>query len=64
MYSANLQISRTANCMYGLGFDVGMKTVVTARAGVLLDRSPLLFGIDPMQGQDSHMAVPFSVSLQ
>jgi hypothetical protein len=64
MYSENLQSYRTANCMYELGDDVGTKTVVTARAGVLLDRSPLLCVIDPMQGQDSHLAVPFSVSPQ
>jgi hypothetical protein len=43
---------------------VGTRTDVTARAGVLLDRSPLLCVIDPVQGQDRHLAVPFSVSLQ
>jgi len=64
MHSENLQSYRTVNGMLELGDDGGTKTAVTARARVLLDRSPLLCVIDPMQGQDCHLAVPFSLSLQ
>jgi hypothetical protein len=59
-----MQWYRMANSMHETRDVVDKKAVVTARAGVVLDRSPLLCVIDPKQERDSYLAVPLSVSLQ